>query len=74
MTLEISELLLPAIVIQILQSIKELVCHTFDKKKMYPKTSSGNTRPIAASNSSVAARLEDNLSMHSWPLLILSMC
>ncbi len=33
MTLEISELLLPAIVIQILQSIKELVCHTFNNKK-----------------------------------------
>ncbi len=31
MMLEISELFLPAIVIQILQSIKELVCHTFDK-------------------------------------------
>ena len=31
--LEISELLLPAIVIQILQSIKELVCHTFDNIK-----------------------------------------
>jgi hypothetical protein len=54
MTLEISELLLPAIVIQILQSIKELVCHTFDNKKMYPKTSTGNIRPIPASNSSVA--------------------
>jgi hypothetical protein len=37
MTLEISELLLPAIVIQILLSIKELVCHTFDKKKCIPK-------------------------------------
>ncbi len=54
MKLEISELLLPAIVIQILQSIKELVCHTSDNKKMYPKTSTGNTRPIAASDSSVA--------------------
>jgi hypothetical protein len=54
MTLEISELLLPAIVIQILQAIKELVCHTFDYKKMYAKTSAGNTRPIAASNSSDA--------------------
>jgi hypothetical protein len=54
MMLEISELLLPAIVIQILQSIKELVCHTFDNKKMNPKTSAGNIRPIAASNSSVA--------------------
>ncbi len=54
MMLEISELLLPAIVIQILQSIKELVCHTFDNKKMYPKTSTGNTRPIAASDSFVA--------------------
>ncbi len=55
MTLEISELLLPAIVIQILHSIKELVCHTFDnKKKLYPKTSAGNIRPIAASDSSVA--------------------
>ncbi len=53
MMLEISELLLPAIVIQILQSIKELVCHTLDKK-MYPKTSVGKTRPIAASDSSVA--------------------
>jgi hypothetical protein len=37
MTLEISELLLPAIVIQILQSIKELVCHTFDNKNCIPK-------------------------------------
>jgi hypothetical protein len=38
MMLEISELLLPAIVIQILLSIKELVCHTFDnKKKCIPK-------------------------------------
>ena len=54
MMLEISELLLPAIVIQILQSIKELVCHTFDKKKLYPKTSAGNTRPITASDSFVA--------------------
>jgi hypothetical protein len=54
MTLDISELLLPAIVIQILQSIKELACHTFDNKKMYPKTSAGNIRPIAASDSSVA--------------------
>ncbi len=52
--MEISELLLPAIVIQILQSIKELACHTFDNKKMYPKTSTGNIRLIAASNSSVA--------------------
>ncbi len=34
MTLEISELSLPAIVIQIIQSIKELVCHTFDNKKI----------------------------------------
>jgi hypothetical protein len=34
MMLEISELLLPAIVIQILQSIKELVCHTFDNKNI----------------------------------------
>jgi hypothetical protein len=34
MILEISELLLPAIVIQILQSIKELVCHTFDNKNI----------------------------------------
>ncbi len=51
MTLEISELSLPAIVIQILQSIKELVCHTFDNKKivLYPKTSAGNTRHITAS-------------------------
>ena len=31
--MEISELLLPAIVKQILQFIKELVCHTFDNKK-----------------------------------------
>jgi hypothetical protein len=54
MMLEISELLLPAIVIQILQSIKEVVCHTFDNKKLYPKTSAGNMRPIAASDSSVA--------------------
>jgi hypothetical protein len=54
MMLEISELLLPAIVIQILQAIKELVCHTFDNKKMHAKISAGNTRPIAASNSSVA--------------------
>ncbi len=52
--LEISELLLPAMVVQILQSMKELVCHTFNNKKMYPKTSAGNIRPIAASNSSVA--------------------
>ncbi len=35
--LELSELLLPVIVIQILQSIKELVCHTFEDKKLYPK-------------------------------------
>ncbi len=34
MMLEISELSLPAIVIQILQSIKELVCHTFYNKKL----------------------------------------
>jgi hypothetical protein len=54
MMLEISELLLPAMVVQILQSMKELVCHTFNNKKMYPKTSAGNIRPIAASNSSVA--------------------
>jgi hypothetical protein len=54
MMLEISELLLPAVVIQILQFIKELVCHTFDNKKLYPKTSAINMRPIAASNSSVA--------------------
>ncbi len=54
MMLEISELLLLAIVIQILQSIKELVCHTFDNKKLYPKTSAGNMRPIAASDSFVA--------------------
>ncbi len=54
MILEISELLLPAIVIQILQAIKELVSHTFDKKKLYAKTSAGNTRPISASDSSVA--------------------
>ncbi len=33
MMLEISELLLPAIVVQILQAIKELVCLTFDNKK-----------------------------------------
>jgi hypothetical protein len=54
MTLEISELLLPAIVIQTLQSIKELVCHTLKIKKNYPKSSAGNIRPIAASDSSVA--------------------
>ncbi len=54
MTLEISELSLPAIAIQILQSIKELVCHTFDNKKQYPKTSAGNTRHIAASATFVA--------------------
>ncbi len=54
MMLEISELLLPAIVIQILQAIKELVCHTFNNKKLYPKTSAGNMRQIAASNSFVA--------------------
>jgi hypothetical protein len=53
MMLEIPELLLPAIVIQLL-SKKELLCHTYDNKKMYPKTSAGNIRPIAASNSSVA--------------------
>jgi hypothetical protein len=34
MTLEISELLLPAIVIQILQAINELVCHAFEDKKI----------------------------------------
>jgi hypothetical protein len=38
---EISELLLPAIVIQILQSIKELVCHTFDNKKIIHVRSQG---------------------------------
>jgi hypothetical protein len=56
MMLEISELLLPAMVIQILQAIIELVCHTFDIKKnvWYAKTCAGNTRPIAASDSSVA--------------------
>ncbi len=50
-TLEISELLLPVIVIQILQSIKELVCHTFPQyKNCIPKLhSAGNTRHIAAS-------------------------
>jgi hypothetical protein len=58
MTVEISELLLPAIVIQILQAIREMVCYTFDNKKMYAKTSTGNTRPIAASNSSVAQTRE----------------
>jgi hypothetical protein len=34
MVLEISELLLPAIAAQILQAIKELVCHTFNNKKI----------------------------------------
>jgi hypothetical protein len=74
MTLEISELLLPAIVIQILQPIKELVWHTFDNKKIYPKTSAGNIRPIAASNSSVAqTRQFVGTKMHKLPLLVLDM-
>jgi hypothetical protein len=33
----------------------------FFHNKMYPKTSAGNTRPIAAGNSFVAQTLDDNV-------------
>jgi hypothetical protein len=58
----ISELLLPAIVIQILQSIKELVCHTFNNKKIVSQKLALEIRDLSLLATVLLPRL-DNIWM-----------